>query len=40
MEFAENARAEIINGNIKVEKTYKDALRRGLVPSGLRAVDD
>ena len=40
IENAENARADIISGKIKVERTYKDALKRGLVPSGLRAMDD
>lgn len=40
IEHAENARQDIISGKIQVEKTYRNALRRGLAPSGLRAVDD
>ncbi|MGI6439124.1 MAG: BMP family lipoprotein [Sphaerochaetaceae bacterium] len=36
----EAARTDIINGKIKVIGTYKDALAAGVVPAGLKALDD
>ena len=33
-------KAEIINGNIKVYGTYREALDAGVVPAGLSALDD
>ena len=37
---AEAAKADILAGKIKVIGTYKDALAAGLVPEGLKALDD
>lgn len=36
----EKAKTEIINGNIKIYDTYKEALDAGVVPAGLSALDD
>jgi basic membrane protein A len=34
------AKADIINGKIKIYGTYKDAFAAGVVPKGLAALDD
>jgi basic membrane protein A len=34
------AKADIINGKIKIYKTYRDALAAGAAPAGLAALDD
>lgn len=36
----EAAKADVINGKIKLYKTYKEALANGAVPAGLSALDD
>ena len=40
IDAAEMARQDIISGKIVVEKTYKGAREKGLVPSNLHALDD
>ena len=37
---ADQAKADILSGKIVVDKTYKAALEKGLVPQGLSAIDD
>lgn len=37
---ADKAAEGILNGSIKIDKTYKAALAAGLVPAGLSAIDD
>ena len=34
------AKADVINGTIKIYGTYKDALAAGAAPAGLAALDD
>ena len=40
IEAADKAVKGILDGSIKIDKTYKDALAKGLVPAGLSAIDD
>jgi basic membrane protein A len=34
------AKTDVLNGKIKLYKTYKEALAAGAVPAGLAALDD
>ena len=40
IEAADKAAEGILNGSIKIDKTYKAALSKGIVPAGLSAIDD
>ena len=40
IETVEKAKADIINGKIKVIGTYKEALEAGVAPKGLGAMDN
>ncbi len=40
LKAADKAAEGILNGSIKIDKTYKAALASGLLPAGLSAIDD